>query len=289
MEEKEKIGLVMEGGAMRGLFSAGVADVFIENEINFDGLAGVSAGACFGCNVKSRQVGRTLRYNVKYCKDKRYCSFSNLIKTGDMFGVDFCYRQLPFELDVFDMKTFAENPMELYVVCTDVKTGKAVYKKCEKADEEDLMYFRASASMPLVSRVVEAPDGSLLLDGGISDSVPLEFFENMGYSKNVVILTQPRGYVKSKNRMMPLIRWNLRKYPEMIKAVANRHVVYNAQTEYVYEAERQGRALVIAPPGNLPVGRIERDPEKLRRAYEMGRQTALERLAEIKDFVGKKD
>ncbi len=289
MEGKEKIGLVMEGGAMRGLFSAGVADVFIENDINFDGLVGVSAGACFGCNVKSRQVGRTLRYNMKYCNDKRYCSFSNFIKTGDMFGVDFCYRQLPFELDVFDMKTFAENPMEFYVVCTDVKTGKAVYKKCEKADEEDLTYFRASASMPLVSRVVEAPDGSLLLDGGIADSVPLEFFENMGYSKNVVILTQPRGYVKSKNKMMPLIRWNLRKYPEMIKAVANRHIVYNAQTEYVYETERQGRALVIAPSGKLPVGRIERDPEKLKRVYEMGRQTALERLAEIKEFVGKRD
>ena len=189
----------MEGGAMRGLFSAGVADVFIEEGIEFDGLVGVSAGACFGCNVKSRQIGRTLRYNVKYCNDKRYCSFSNLLKTGDMFGVDFCYRQLPFELDVFDMKTFAENPMEFYVVCTDVKTGKAIYKKCEKADEEDLTYFRASASMPLVSTVVNAPDGSLLLDGGVSDSIPLEFFEKKGYSKNVVILTQPRGYVKGKN------------------------------------------------------------------------------------------
>ncbi len=288
METKERIGLVMEGGAMRGLFSAGVADVLIEGNIDIDGVVGVSAGACFGCNVKSRQIGRTLRYNMKYCNDKRYCSFSNLLKTGDMFGVDFCYRQLPFELDVFDMKTFAKNPMEFYVVCTDVKTGKAVYKKCEKADEDDLTYFRASASMPLVSRVVEAPDGSLLLDGGISDSIPLEFFENNGYSKNIVILTQPRGYVKSKNKMMPLIRWNLRKYPEMIKAVANRHIVYNTQTEYVYEAEKQGRALVLVPSEKLPVGRIEHDPENLRKVYEIGRQTALARLSEIKEFVGMK-
>jgi predicted patatin/cPLA2 family phospholipase len=288
MERKEKTGLVMEGGAMRGLFSAGVADVFIEEGIEFDGLVGVSAGACFGCNVKSRQIGRTLRYNVKYCNDKRYCSFSNLLKTGDMFGVDFCYRQLPFELDVFDMKTFAENPMEFYVVCTDVKTGKAIYKKCEKADEEDLTYFRASASMPFVSTVVNAPDGSLLLDGGVSDSIPLEFFEKKGYSKNVVILTQPRGYVKGKNKLMPLIRWNLGKYPEMVKAVANRHLVYNAQTEYVYEAERQGRALVIAPEEKLPVGRVEHDPENLKKTYELGRRAALSRLGKIKEFIGTK-
>ena len=287
METKEKIGLVMEGGAMRGLFSAGVADVLIEEGIVFDGLVGVSAGACFGCNVKSGQTGRTVRYNMKYCRDKRYCSFSNLLKTGDMFGVDFCYRQIPFELDPFDMEAFKKNPMEFYVVCTDVKSGKPLYKKCENADENDLLYFRASASMPLVSRVVDTPDGKLL-DGGISDSIPLEFFENSGYTKNIVILTQHRGYKKKKNKMMPLIRWNLRKYPEMIKATRDRHILYNRQTEYVFEAERQGRALVIAPPEKLPVGRIEHDPENLKKVYEIGRRVAKERLSEIIEFTKKK-
>ena len=278
----------MEGGAMRGLFSAGVADVLIEEGIAIDGIVGVSAGACFGCNVKSRQVGRTVRYNMKYCNDKRYCSFSNLLKTGDMFGVDFCYRQIPFELDPFDMETFRANPMEFYVVCTDVTSGKAIYKKCEKADENDLLYFRASASMPLVSRVVDTPDGKLL-DGGVSDSIPLEFFESIGYSKNIVILTQPKGYKKSKNKLMPLIRWNLRKYPEMIKATKNRHHLYNRQTEYVFEAERCGRALVIAPPEKLPVGRIEHDPENIKKVYEIGRNAALERLDEIRKFIGEKE
>lgn len=280
-----KKGIVLEGGAMRGMFTAGVVDVFLENDITFDGACGVSAGAAFGCNLKSRQIGRTIRYNMKYCNDKRYCSFSSLIKTGDMFGVDFCYRQIPFELDKFDTETFRTNPMEFFVVCTDVKSGKPLYVKCEKGDEHDLVYFRASASMPLVSTVVEAPDGKLLLDGGISDSIPLEFFERSGYGKNIVVLTQPKGYVKSKNRLMPLIKMSLRKYPEFVKASADRHILYNRQTEYVYEAEKAGRALVIAPPEKLPVGRIEHDPENLRKTYEIGRKAALERLDEIRDFL----
>ena len=202
-----------------------------------------------------------------------------------MFGVDFCYRQIPFELDKFDTEAFRTNPMEFFVVCTDVKSGKPLYVKCEKGDEHDLVYFRASASMPLVSTVVEAPDGKLLLDGGISDSIPLEFFERSGYGKNIVVLTQPKGYVKSKNRLMPLIKISLRKYPEFVKASADRHILYNRQTEYVYEAEKAGRALVIAPPEKLPVGRIEHDPENLRKTYEIGRKAALERLEEIRDFL----
>ena len=280
-----KRGIVLEGGAMRGMFTAGVVDVFLENGIDFDGAVGVSAGAAFGCNLKSRQIGRTIRYNMKYCNDKRYCSFSSLIKTGDMFGVDFCYRQIPFELDRFDIETFQNNPMEFFVVCTDVRTGEPHYVKCEKADENDLIYFRASASMPLVSTIVNAPDGKLLLDGGIADSIPLEFFERSGYEKNVVVLTQPRCYVKGKNKLMPMIRMRLRKYPEFVKAARDRHILYNRQTEYVYNAEKEGRALVIAPPEKLPVGRVEHDPENLKKTYEIGRKTALERLDEIRDFL----
>ena len=190
-----KKGLVMEGGGMRGLFTAGVIDVFMENGIEFDGAAGVSAGAAFGCNIKSRQPGRVLRYNMAYCKDSRFCSMRSLLKTGDMFGAEFCYHTLPYELDLFDTEVYDTNPMEFHVVCTDVETGLPVYKNCMKADHIAMEWFRASASMPLVSRVVEV-DGYKMLDGGIADSIPIAYFKSIGYDRNVVILTQPKEYRK---------------------------------------------------------------------------------------------
>ena len=193
-----KTGLVMEGGAMRGLFTAGVIDVMMEEEIEFDGAIGVSAGAAFGCNYKSKQIGRALRYNINYCKDKRYCSMKSLITTGNLYGAEFCYHELPDKLDIFDCETFENNPMEFYLVCTDVLTGKPVYKKCEKADYDCLEWMRASASMPLASKVVEI-DGYKMLDGGVSDSVPLKYFESIGYDRNIVILTQPKSYRKKNS------------------------------------------------------------------------------------------
>lgn len=279
-----KRGLIMEGGAMRGLFTAGVIDVLMENGIEFDGAVGVSAGACFGCNYKSHQPGRVIRYNTQYCKDKRYCSFGNLVRTGDMFGVDFCYRQLPFELDLFDHETFEKDPMEFYVVATDVETGKAAYHKCEKGKDEDLLWFRASASMPLAARVVDI-DGKKYLDGGIADSIPLEFFENKGYCKNVVILTQPRGYVKKKNKLMPVIKLALGKYPAFVETAKNRHDVYNAQTSHVLDAEKNGTAFVICPPEELPVGRTEHDPERLKNVYNIGRKEAEKNIEALKKFL----
>ncbi len=280
-----KKGLVMEGGGMRGLFTAGVIDVLLENGISFDGAVGVSAGACFGCNYKSRQIGRVLRYNIKYCKDKRYCSFENLIKTGDLFSADFCYRELPYELDVFDYKAFEENPMEFFVTATDIETGKPVYHKCKDGKDEDLLWFRASASMPLAARTVEI-DGKKLLDGGIADSIPLEFFENMGYEKNVVILTQPKGYVKSKNKLIFLMKLVFSKYPKLIETLKKRHNVYNSQIKHILESEKAGRAFVICPPEKLPVGRVEHDPEILKKAYNIGRQEAQQKLESIKAFLG---
>ena len=157
-----KKGLVLEGGAMRGMFSAGVIDVLMENNIEFDAVVGVSAGAAFGCNYKSKQIGRTIRYNMKYIKDPRYCSFRSLIKTGDMFGKDFCYNEIPNKLDPFDNDTFKKNPVEFYVVATDINNGKAVYKKLDSADGYGLSYMRASASLPLVAKPVKI-DGKELL------------------------------------------------------------------------------------------------------------------------------
>ena len=168
-----KTGLVMEGGALRGLFTAGVIDVLMENGITFDGAIGVSAGATFGCNIKSGQIGRAIRYNVKLCKDRRYFSFWSLILTGNLFGKNFCYHKIPEKIDPFDNDAFEKNPMEFYLVCTDVETGKPVYKKCDRLDGGNLEWVRASASLPLVSEIVEI-DGMKLQDGGISDSIPLK-------------------------------------------------------------------------------------------------------------------
>lgn len=170
-----KTGMVLEGGAMRGLYTAGVLDVLMENGIYTDGAVGVSAGAAFGCNYKSRQIGRSLRYNCKYCRDPRYISLLSLIRTGDLYNAQFCYYEIPEKLDPFDTAAFAASPMEFYVVATDVTTGKPAYHLCRDGGRDDIEWMRASASMPLVSRVVEI-GGGLYLDGGISDSIPLEWF-----------------------------------------------------------------------------------------------------------------
>ena len=190
-----KTGLVLEGGAMRGMFTAGVLDAMMNNNITVDGTIGVSAGATFGCNFKSKQIGRTIRYNMKYSKDPRYVGIRSLIKTGDLYGADFCYREIPEKLDVFDTKTYQENPMAFYVVATDVNTGKPVYHLCPTGEADDIEWYRASASMPLVSRIVKI-NGLELLDGGISDSIPIKKFREMGYEKNILILTQHDGYRK---------------------------------------------------------------------------------------------
>lgn len=279
-----KKGLVLEGGAMRGMFTAGATDVFLENGINFDMCVGVSAGAAFGCNIKSKQIGRAIRYNMKYCRDKRFCSFSSLIKTGDLYGADFCYRELPEELDIFDEKTFFENPLEFYAVCTDIKTGEPLYKKLDKKEDNYYEWFRASASMPLVSRIVEIGDKKLL-DGGISDSIPLKFSENSGCTKNVVILTQTKDYIKKKNPIMPLMRLKYKDYPNLINAIETRHEMYNEQVKYVLEKEEKGEIFVIRPKIPLPVSRTEKDPEKLYETYKIGRKITEENLDKIKEYL----
>ena len=281
-----KYGLVLAGGAMRGLFTAGVIDVLMENGISFDGAAGVSAGAAFGCNIKSGQNGRAIRYNLRFAEDKRFCSVKSLLTTGDMFGAEFCYHTIPDELDIFDSAAFEASPMDFWVVCTDILTGKAVYHRMNKVSYSELEWIRASASMPMFARIVEA-DGRKLLDGGIADSLPLRFMEKQGYEKNVVILTQPRDYVKPKNKAVPLLKLVYRKYPNLIKACADRHIMYNKELKYIRKAESEGRALVIAPPEKLPVGHIEHDSNILQEVYRIGRMTGMENLDRIRNFIGK--
>ena len=279
-----KKGLVLEGGAMRGLFTAGILDVFLEEGIGFDGLIGVSAGAAFGCSFKSGQKGRSLRYNKKYCRDKRYCSLWSLIKTGDLYGAEFCYKTLPDELDIFDNEAFENNPMEFHVVCTDVETGQPVYKKCDSVRGENIEWVRASASLPLVSRIVEI-DGYKLLDGGISDAMPLKYFQGIGYDKNIVILTQPEDYRKKENSLKSVLCTVLNKHPKLIYAMEQRHIMYNEELDYVKAEEKKGNTLVLRPKEKLPIKRTSKDPKLLQKAYDLGRELAKERLDEIKEFL----
>lgn len=281
---KLKKGLILEGGAMRGMFTAGVIDVMMENGIDFDGAIGVSAGAAFGCNYKSKQVGRVIRYNMKYCADRRYSGIGSLIKTGNIFSTDFAYGEVPLKFDVFDFETYQSNPMDFYVVCTDIETGKAVYHNYGGKDDHCFDWIRASASMPIVSQIVDI-DGQKLLDGGIADSIPVKYFEELGYRKNVVVLTQPENYQKKKNRLMPLIRLKYRRYPKLVETMANRHLVYNAALDYIKDRERQGALFVIRPKEKLKIGKVEKNPDKLKEVYDIGRETAAAQIQAIKDFL----
>ena len=278
-----KKGLVLEGGAMRGLWTAGVTDVMMEHDIWPDGLIGVSAGAAFGCNYKSRQIGRAIRYNTRFARDRRYSGVWSLVTSGDYFNAKFGYHVVPYEYDLFDTKTFEQNPMQFMVVCTDVETGEAVYHDMNHVSFDELEWLRASASMPLVSKVVEV-QGRKLLDGGVSDSIPLSFFESIGYDRNVVILTQPLGYQKQPSKLMPLMRLSLREHPQFVKAMSERYMMYNRQLEFVAQAEKEGRCLVIRPDEKIPIGHISHDPEQMRRVYEIGRQVGERYIEKIKEF-----
>ena len=273
----QRTGLVLEGGAMRGLFTAGVLDVLMEHGVKFDGVIGVSAGACFGCNYKSGQIGRVIRYNKRFAADSRYCSWSSLFKTGDMFGADFCYRELPLELDVFDSNAFAANPIEFHVVATDCEDGKPVYRRLERADDAAFRWIQASASMPLVSRPVEI-DGRHYLDGGLSDGIPLRYFESIGYERNVVVTTRPHGYRKFPRKTTCLLKPFMRRYPAIYQALKTRHLWYNKALEYIDERVSSGHAFLIAPKEPLPISRVCHDPDVMQRVYDIGRSAGEEGL-----------
>ena len=276
-----KKGLVLEGGAMRGLFSAGVMDLLMENNIWPDGVIGVSAGAAFGCNMKSKQPGRVLRYNQELAHDWRYASLRSLLTTGDYFGGEYAYHYMPRHIDYFDVDTFRENPMEFWAVCTNVGTGKAEYKRLTEVDDTCLEYIRASASMPIAARIVTV-EGKKLLDGGIADSIPLRFFREQGYERNLVVLTQPEGYVKKQSSLMRLMRMWLHRHPRMVRALENRHIMYNEELAYIREEEKKPNTLVLRPKGKLTIGHISHDPAEMQATYEQGREVALEKLEEIK-------
>ncbi len=279
-----KKGLVLEGGGLRGLFSAGIMDVMMEHGVEYDGIIGVSAGATFGCNYKSRQPGRVLRYNMRFRHDPRYMGWWSLLTTGNLVSADFSYHVLPTELDVFDREAYRANPTEFYVVCTDAETGEPVYKLLPDMGYEGLEWIRASASMPIVSRPVPL-EGRKLLDGGIADSIPLKHFQQRGFEKCVVVLTQPKDFYKKKTSLIPIFRLTMKKYPRITEAMAVRHLMYNEQLAYIQEQERQGNALLIYPPDTLPIGRTQQSAKRMQLVYNLGKQQGYEMISQIKSFL----
>ena len=275
---------MLEGGGMRGLFSTGVLDAFLKEGITVDGMVGVSAGACLGCNYKSRQIGRALRYNIKLRKDPKYMGWRSLIKTGDFIGAEYTYHYVPTYVDVFDREAFSDNPMKFEVVCTDVWTGRPIYKQIDTITDETLDWIRASASLPLLSRPVEL-EGHVMLDGGMADAIPLRYWQSQGYDKNIVILTQPRDFRKKKTGMMPLFRLLMRKYPAVIEAMAHRHEMYNDQLDYILEEEKRGKTLLIFPPSKLDIGRVEQSADKMSAIRQLGEDTAMAMMERIKAFL----
>ena len=281
-----KTGLVLEGGGMRGLFTAGILDVLMENNVTFDGVVGVSAGATFGCNFISHQIGRVLRYNMNFRKDPKYMGIRSLIKTGDLVGAEYAYHVLPTKLDVFDFETFEKNPTEFHVVTTNVKTGEPIYHRLDRIDYTGMEWLRASASMPILSKPVVIGDYEML-DGGIADSIPLRYFESEGFTKNIVILTQPKGFTKKLTKLMPVFKATMRKYPAIIEGMSRRHIMYNRELAYITQQQMAGHCLVICPSDTLPIGRTSLNAKKMQHVYDMGRKAGEDNLAAIRQFIAK--
>lgn len=278
-------GLVLEGGGMKGIYTAGVLDFFLDKGIDFSSCYGVSAGACSMCSFASKQRGRAYHVNVDYLNDKNYCSAYSLLKTGDLFGVDMCYHRIPDELYPYDYETFNNYQGTLYSVVTNIETGEAEYIPI-KDMKEDIDAIRASASLPLVSRNVEF-HGKYYLDGGISDAIPIRKSIEDGHDKNVVILTKEVGYRRNPSSMTSLIKLKYRKYPKVYELMKNRHMAYNDTLDYLAQQETAGRAYVIRPETKSDVGRIEKDEGKLRALYEQGLHDGEKHYMKLMDYLEK--
>lgn len=279
----QKTGLILEGGAKRGIYTAGVLDVFLENGINFDGVIGVSAGAIHGCSFVSKQIGRSIRYNMKYGNDYRFMSFRSLLLSGNIVDTKFCYHDLPEKLDPFDNKTFMKSNTNFYVVVSNLETGLPEYIHCKDLFKE-IDYLRASASMPFVSKIVCLNDKKYL-DGGICDSIPLQAAKNLGFTKNIVIATRPIGYIKKPFRLKWLANLIYRKYPKFIQALINRHTMYNNEVKDIENLAKKEEIILIRPSKFINISKMESNLDIVKEMYELGRNDALNMLNQVKQFL----
>lgn len=277
-----KVGLVLEGGAMRGMYTAGVLDTFLENDIKVDGIVGTSAGVLFGVNYPSKQIGRVIRYNKAYCKDKRYMGLHSLITTGNIINKEFSFYEVPFKLDIFDDKTFSSSGVDFYATATNIETGKAEYFKLERILDQ-MEVLRATSAMPFVSQIVEM-DGKKYLDGGISDAIPIDKCKELGYDKIIVVLTRVKEYRKKKSSDF-LAKRVYKKYPKLIEAMNVKYKVYNDTVERIIDSENKKEIFVIRPSKLVKVGRIEKNPDRLQEMYNLGRSDSEKSLEELKRYL----
>ena len=276
-------GLVVEGGGMRGVYTAGVLDYFMEKNLYFDDCYGVSAGACHISSYVSKQIGRSMKVTLDYINDKRYCSINSLIKTGDMFGVEMLYDIIPNKLELYDYETFNKFKGNFYSVVTNCKTGKAEYIKI-KDMKKDIIAVRASSSLPLLSRIVEI-NGKEYLDGGITDSIPIKKSIKDGHKKNVVILTRDKTYRKSKPKFLSFFKLKYKKYPNLVKAIENRYKMYNETLDFIEEEKAKNKVFIIQPKLPVKISRIEKDKDKLKALYNQGYEDAKEIYEDLMKFL----
>ena len=276
-------GLVVEGGGMRGVYTAGVLDYFMEKNLYFDDCYGVSAGACHISSYVSKQIGRSIKVTLDYINDKRYCSVNSLIKTGDMFGVEMLYDLIPNKLELYDYDTFNKFKGNFYSVVTNCKTGKAEYIKI-KDMKKDIIAVRASSSLPLLSRIVEI-NGKEYLDGGITDSIPIKKSIKDGHKKNVVILTRDKTYRKSKPKFLSFFKLKYKKYPNLVKAIENRYKIYNETLDFLEEEKAKNEVFIIQPKLPVKISRIEKDKDKLKALYNQGYEDAKEIYEDLMKFL----
>jgi predicted patatin/cPLA2 family phospholipase len=277
----QKTTLILEGGAMRGLYSAGILDILMKNDIRIDEIYGVSAGALFGLNYKSRQIGRVLRYNLKYANNKNYMGLYSWITTGNIMNKDFCFNKLVYELDPLDFETYKNSPVDFYAVVTNIKTGKPEYIKVDDA-EKGLEYFRASGSMPFVSKPVEI-NGNLYLDGGMSDPVPLKKVLATNPQKIIVVLTRPAGYRKKK----PHLPFKLfyKNFPNFVETALSHYKRYNQTMDLIEKYEAENKIVVLRPSKLMKIKRVEKDTKKLQNMYDLGVSDGMHKLDKIRDYL----
>lgn len=279
-----KIGLVLEGGGLRGLYTAGVLDIFMEKGIHIDGIMGVSAGALFGINYKSNQKGRILRYNKKYAKNKNYMGLYSLLTTGNIMNEEFCFNKIVNELDPIDYETYKHSNVEFYAVVTNIETGKAEYIKIDDLkDKDNLEYLRASGSMPFVSKPVNIHNKKYL-DGGIADSISIDKMMHMDYDKVIVILTRPKEYRKKKsNQVFPKLYY--RKYPKFAEAINHRYQMYNEELDEISDLEKEGKIFVIRPSKLVKIKRIEKNEHRMQEMYDLGKEDIIKVSEKLKQYI----
>lgn len=282
-KKPQKVGMVLEGGGMRGVFTSGALDCLLDEKIEINYVVGVSAGACNGVSYVSKQRGRSLDVNTKYISDKRYVSLSNFLQTKSIFGMDFIFNEITYNLEPMDFEALLSSKCDFQVGATEVSTGKAVYfpKDCLNHDSTIL---RASSSIPLFSPVVEYK-GKGYLDGGTSDPIPVRKAISDGCDKLIIVLTKERGFIRQPEKLKELYSRIYKKYPAMIELLNHRHEVYNNSVAYAYELAKEGKAIIICPKAPLGIGRFEKRKEKLLAAYDIGYHIMSERINEIRKWL----